>query len=91
MNNLLTSLETLSNPQMIANIERRYQEAQAEYDRLQQELNEGIEEKIDVATLLKLKNHYTQAIKNWDNWDTDDKRAILCVFIYRIIATSGKH
>jgi hypothetical protein len=91
MGNLLTSLETLSNPQMIASVERRYQEAQSEYERLQQEISEGVVERLDVTKLLQIKKHYTQAIHNWDTWDADKKRAILHVFIHQIIATPGEN
>ncbi|MEM7125657.1 MAG: recombinase family protein [Chloroflexota bacterium] len=91
MDNLLASLETLSNPQMIANVEKRYQEAQTEYERLQQEMSESHEEDLDIETLRELKVQYTEAIEKWDEYDADHKRAAFQVFIHKIIATPGDH
>lgn len=91
MDNLLASLEALSNPQMIANVEKRYQEAQVEYERLQQEMSESHEEDIDIEMLRQLKAQYSEAIEKWNEWDADHKRATLQVFIHKIIATPGEH
>ncbi|MEZ4710680.1 MAG: hypothetical protein R3A44_26015 [Caldilineaceae bacterium] len=87
MENLITSLETLNNPFMITNVEKRYEEAKQEHERLQGEIEEGISSEIKVAELLKLKGMYEQAINNWDNMKSDEKRGLVYVFVDRIIMT----
>ncbi|KAA3663692.1 MAG: hypothetical protein DWQ04_09530 [Chloroflexi bacterium] len=87
MENLIASLGTLNNEQMIRATEKRYEDAQVEYERLQRQLQEMSSEAIQVEELYKIKDNCGPLIENWPNMNRDEKRVVLHAFIQRIEAS----
>lgn len=87
MKNLVASLENLSNPDMIAGVERRYEHAQVEHHRLQTQLHDADAEIKSLEAIKSLRENYQPALQNWDRLSRDEKRAILQAFILQIEAT----
>lgn len=90
MDNLITSLATLSTPQLIAAVEARYQEAQTEYQRLQHELNAVNSNIADVERIRSLKHSFSNVFDDWENMSGDAKREVVQVFVKKIIARVDK-
>ena len=88
MRNLVTSLETLGNPQMIAMVEQRYAEAEKELNRLREELATITSGSIDSTRLLDLKASFGEILDNWGLMPSEEKRGVALVFIERIEATA---
>jgi hypothetical protein len=86
MQNLLASLDTLRNPQMIQAAEARYEAAQEEYNRLTADLVSTETEMRLFEAVQKLKETYAPALDNWPNLNTDEKRILLHAFVTRIEA-----
>jgi DNA invertase Pin-like site-specific DNA recombinase len=87
MENQIASLETLSNPILIRQIEERYEAAQEEHARLKEELSSQGREKRELAALGKLRDTCGPALENWDNLTRNEKREVAAVFIDRVEAT----
>lgn len=87
MQNLLTSLETLTHAEMIRNVERRYAETQAEHERLSEDIATAQSQVAQVEALTTLKGTLEPALADWEHLKRDRKRAILHTFIERIEAT----
>lgn len=87
MRNLIASLETLSNPQMIEGVERRYEDAQAEHARLSAELADADAEIRSLEAMNRLKEDCLPALENWESLTYDEKRTILQAFMLQIEAT----
>lgn len=90
MENLVMSLSTLSIPQLIAAVETRYQEAQAEYQRLQNELNVIKGNVADIERVRALKHSFSKVFDDWENMSGDEKREVVQVFVKRVIAKVTK-
>lgn len=90
MENLIVSLASLSTPDMIIAVEKKYQEAQAEHSRLQQELNSIRATVADVEKIRVLKHSFSQVVDKWQEMPSDEKRAVVHGFVDRIIATELK-
>lgn len=90
MLNLAASLESLTTPGLIAQIEKRYQDAQAEYQRLQQDIGMEAAPAVTSDTIRTLKTMYAQLIENWDTITTQEKRELIHVFVGKIEATKGE-
>lgn len=87
MDNLLISLDTLTNVDMIQAAERRYEHAKVEYDRLSKEIQKTDNELIKLETLNDLRDEYSPAIENMQNMTRDEIRIILRAFIIHIEAS----
>ena len=87
MENLVTSLASLSMPQMIAAVEQKYGEAQAEYARLQKELGSVKAGVANYEKMMVWKKSFSQAADNWTKLTQDEKRVVMHVFVQQIIAT----
>jgi hypothetical protein len=87
MENLVMSLASLSTPQIIGAVERKYQDAQAERDRLTKELDIIMANVADMTRIKTLKDSYAQALDDWDVMSSDAKREIVHIFINKIVGT----
>jgi hypothetical protein len=86
MENLVMSLASLSTPQMVVAVERKYQDAQAEHDRLTKELDSILAAMADMERIKTIRDSYSQALDDWDAMNSDDKREIMHLFIDKIVA-----
>jgi hypothetical protein len=87
MEGLIASLESLTLPEVIQAVEKKYKDAKAEHDRLLMEQANNENEVRQLDTINKLKDACGPAIENWDNLSRDEKRTILRAFIDQIEAT----
>lgn len=87
MANLVTSLGTLTNPQMIRAAEQRYEAAQAEFDRLQRELQTQVSHKGQLERVKVLKDSCGEVLASWPEKTMDEKREVVRAFIDRVEAT----
>ena len=90
MDNLVSNLASLSTPQLIAAVEKRYQEAQIEHTRLQRELDLVKANTADIERIRALKNSFSTVLENWEQMNADQKREVVHVFVDRIVATVNK-
>lgn len=86
MDNLLISLDTLTNPEMIKAAERRFEHAKAEYERLTEDIANADAEMMKLKALNDLRNEYGPAIENIENMTRDELRILLRAFINHIEA-----
>lgn len=86
MENLLASLSSLNTPDMIREVERRYQEAKAEHIRLRQLLDGNSPETTNIKKIRDLAGSFIHALENWDAMPAEEKREIFQLFIERIEA-----
>ena len=86
MENLVASLASVSIPQLVAAVEQKYQDAQAELKRLKQELEDTREDAIDVDKIMEIRHAYSHVFDDWENMDADEKREVMHVFVDRVIA-----
>lgn len=84
MNNLTTSLESISTPGLIAQVEQRYQDAQLEHQRLLDEINTQPPALVNAEKMKALKVSYHHILENWETMTMDEKREIFHVFITKI-------
>lgn len=91
MENLVVSLGSLSNPQMIAAVEKKYYDAQIERDRLQTELASLATSVADVERVKVLKRSYAQIPEKWDSLTADEKREVVHAFVQRIEVTKAEN
>lgn len=87
MENLVTSLASLSMPQMIAAVEQKYREAQAECARLQKELSSVNAGVANYEKMMVWKKSFSPAADNWTKLTQEEKRVVMHVFVQQIIAT----
>lgn len=85
--NLVGSLSTLTNPAMIAATQQKYEDAQAEFDRLQAELAEDTENIAQISKLREIRKNCGEILEKWEDMIRDEKREVLLAFIHRIEAT----
>jgi hypothetical protein len=87
MENQITSLDVLTNAEMIRTVEERYEATKAEFDRLQAQLVAGDSEAQRMATIYSLKESYSSTLEAWDTMTQDEKRGVLQAFLDHIEAT----
>lgn len=90
MDNLVVSLGSISNPQMVAAVENKYHDAQVELDRLQTEIASLSSNVADSERLKLLKHSYVQIPEKWERFTADEKREIIHAFVQRIEVTKVK-
>lgn len=91
MRNLITSLESINTPELIAKIEQRYKDAQAEYCRLQDELNTQVSAVVNAEKIKALQQSYHHALENWESMTAVEQRELLHTFITRIEVTQDEN
>lgn len=84
MQNLLTSLESITTPDLIIQIEQRYRDASAEHDRLEAELQKHMSPMQGIEKIKTFESYYAHALDDWDNTESDVKRQLIHMFITRI-------
>ncbi|MEZ4667528.1 MAG: recombinase family protein [Anaerolineae bacterium] len=89
MQNLVSSLESITTPDLIAQIEKRYKDAQAEYQRLEAELQKKISPVDGIEKIKTFESYYAQVLDDWDNANTETKRQLIHMFVARIEITHG--
>lgn len=89
MENLIASLDTLTNPTMVRRAQERYEDAQAEYERLSTELAAMSNRTEQLRSLENLRESCGPVLENWDNMSRDEKRVVFHAFIDRIEAEPG--
>ncbi len=87
MESQVTSLDALTNPEMIKAVQTRYEEAQAEHKRLTTEIAVIDEELGSLKSVCARKDAASSALENWENLTRDEKRVILHNLVHRIEAT----
>lgn len=87
MESLIMSLEKLTNNTMIAHVQARYEEKQAEFERLHDELAVIEVQAKYMDQLYVLRESCGPALENWDHMTRTEKRAVLMAFVTRIEAT----
>lgn len=84
MDNLISSLSSLKNPQMIAEVEKRYEDAQLECNRLKQELEDHTRELAYIERIHSLKDSCEEVLQNWSYMKIEEKRQIVHLLINTI-------
>ncbi len=87
MQNLVISLETVTNTAMIRSVQERYDEAEAEFRRLGNDIAAAQSQVAQVEALRALKDTLDPALDDWEHLSTTRKQSILHTFIERIVAT----
>jgi len=80
------SLDALKNASLIAKVEERYRDAEAEHQRLTEKLRNVDREKQELVAWHALKDTCGPALENWPNMTADEQRAVAVAFIDRIEA-----
>lgn len=88
MDNLIISLETLDNGEMVRRVQERYEQAKAEHARLSAELEAISDNEQRLASIRKLKDNIGGTLENWDNMNRDQKRRVVRAFIDRVQVTA---
>jgi len=86
MENLIASLETLTNKDMIRAAQARYEDAKVEHERLSAEIASIDSNTVQLKALVRLKDEYGPALENWDNMTRDEKIVVLHAFINKVEA-----
>lgn len=86
MENLAVSLGALSTPQLIAAVEKRYQEAQAEQARLRQEVGGLAAHIADIEGIDAVRTSYSGVLENWEQQSVDERREVIHAFVEKIDA-----
>ena len=86
MENLVASLDALTNPGMIAKVQARYEQAQDEYTRLRAELARTKTHTAQLQAVYTLRENCGPALDNWENLTRDEKIVALHTFITEIEA-----
>jgi len=87
MENLVTSLTSLSAPQLIAAVEKKYEAAQEEFDRLQAELSVITSDEDKLQRFEKMKNNFEEVLARWELMTTDEKREVSHAFVDKLEVT----
>ncbi len=86
--NLVTSLQSLDDPELIKAVQERYREAKAEETRLNAALARANDERAKFDAILALKDNCGPALDNWPNLTHGEKVNIIRAFIRQIEATA---
>lgn len=86
MHNHIVSLETLSNADLIRAVQTRYQDAQAEFERLSHDLAATNKISRQIDALEDIRHSIAPTLAQWNRLSRDEKRQILHTFIKRIEA-----
>ena len=86
MGNQIAGLDALTNPEMIRAVQKRYEDAEAEFKRLSHDLESMENDTRFLDSLNELRETCGPALENWDNLSRDEKRVILHAFINEIEA-----
>lgn len=81
MENLIVSLASLNTPPMIAAVEKRYQHAQAEKERLEANLAQLAAKENHRERLNTLKNSFAKILEEWDDMSANDQREVVHLLI----------
>lgn len=87
MKNLIKSLQTLDEEDMIRAVQAQYREAKAEHIRLTSELERANDEKAKFQAVIDLRENIGPALQNWTNMTRDEKIHVLRAFIDHVEAT----
>lgn len=87
MQNLLTSLESITTPDLIIQIEQRYRDAKDEHERLEIELQKQMSPMRGIEKIKSFESHYAGALDDWDETKTEVKRQLIHMFVTRIEVT----
>lgn len=87
MDNLIVSLASLSSPQMIAAVEKKYLDAQAEHERICGELELIKSKEAYAEKIQEIKRSFSGVLEKWDSMTADEKRQLCHIFIDKIEAT----
>lgn len=85
--NMIRNMDTLTNREMIQKLQVRYEDAQAEENRLNKELAATLSQAERIAALEKLKDDCEPTLDSWEHMTRDEKCVILHTFVNRIEAT----
>jgi DNA invertase Pin-like site-specific DNA recombinase len=88
MDNLIVSLGTLTHPQMIRAAEKNYADAEAEYERLQDEMANRQSQTLQVAQIRTLRESCKDIFTNWPQMTRDEQRETIHAFLNRAVAVS---
>lgn len=86
MDNLLVSLGTLRNPQMIAAAEKQYTDAQQEHDRLLGELNASRDEEQRMLQIERIKDSCEHVVEKWPHMEAEARRQVAHLFTSKVQA-----
>lgn len=87
MQNLITSLKTLTHPYLIQEVEQRYSQMEREHERLEKELATLDHKQAGQIPIEQAMNLFTRAASDWDLMTQDERRNVLTLFIDRIEAS----
>lgn len=87
MENLVVSLSSLSSPQMIVAVEQKYQAAQEEFERLQNELTAIASDEAKIKKINEIKRNFGYASERWDLITSHERREVIRVFVDRLEVT----
>lgn len=87
MHNQLASLESLTSPDLIQAVERRYEDAKAERARLRGLLETSASKAQQLEAIFRLRENYEPALENWQALNRDEVCVILQAFVEKIEAT----
>jgi len=88
MNNLIKSLQTLDEEDMIRGAQQQYRDAKTEHARLSSALEHAEDEKAKFEAVIALKENIGPALENWEQMKRDEQISVLRAFIQRIEATA---
>lgn len=86
MENLVTSLASLTTPQLIAAIEKKYQDAEVEHHRLNQEVAALTAHIADVENIKRIRETYQTVVDDWEGSSRYMQREIAHSFIAKVVA-----
>ncbi len=84
MERQIVSLDTLTNPQMIRAVQKRFEDAQEERARLQHAIESLDDESSRLAIYASLKDNFGAVLVEWESYTRDRKREIINTFVERI-------
>lgn len=89
--NLVLSLETITNAEMIQSVQQRFEAAKIEQVRLSNEISamEQVAKRTEV--LRYLRENYTEVLEYWHTYSHEEKRSVFHAFIRRIEAENLGH
>jgi DNA invertase Pin-like site-specific DNA recombinase len=86
MENLVTSLSSLTTPQLIAAIEQKYKDAQIEHDRLSKEMEVMTSRIASIESFKAIKESYENAMTDWEGLSRDTQREVIHAFVEKVQA-----
>jgi DNA invertase Pin-like site-specific DNA recombinase len=85
MDNLLLSLDTLTNPEMIRRAEERFSEAEREHNRLKTQVASVASEMARFEKLTQLRDVSNVALSGWDAMSYQEKLTVVHSFIVKVM------